>query len=423
MSNALAIAATTSALRNLLHGQVPGLIGMGDIAVTTSPPDLAGKDVTGLTLNLFLYLVQHSAAWRNQDMPRQVRPGETGKPPLALDLHFLLTAYSGEEPDAALENQRALAAAMSVLHDHPLLGAQELRDALPESDVADQIERLRITPLQLSIDELSKLWSAFQSSYRTAASYVVSVVLIDSRRPVKAALPVLRRGKTDRGPFVDGALGAILGEAKPPLGQQAVRQGEAVVFTGEGLGTRDTVLRFSALGADGVKPIELAPQPGDADGTLMLTMPALAQDDDALVRWSPGFYAVSLLSRPDQRPAVNSNEVMLALAPSITVSPNSSGAPVPAGATITLTCRPRIRPGQRVMVLFGDSQLAPASLVNPDETDPDFKTRPTTITFAAPAAGKRNLVRLRVDGVDSIPVIGEGDPPLPTFDPLQQVAM
>jgi hypothetical protein len=32
-------------------------------------------------------------------------------------------------------------------------------------------------------------------------------------------------------------------------------------------------------------------------------------------------------------------------------------------------------------------------------------------------------VRLRVDGVDSIPVIVTGTPPLPAFDPAQQVVI
>ena len=32
-------------------------------------------------------------------MPRQLRPGESGTPPLALNLHYLLTAYGRGESD------------------------------------------------------------------------------------------------------------------------------------------------------------------------------------------------------------------------------------------------------------------------------------------------------------------------------------
>ena len=47
----------------------------------------------------------------------------------------------------------------------------------------EQIERVRITPQPLSVDELSKLWTAFQTHFRISAAYQVSVVLIESTRP------------------------------------------------------------------------------------------------------------------------------------------------------------------------------------------------------------------------------------------------
>ena len=83
MSNALAIAACTVTLRNLLLTGIPALDStLSDLQVTTQPPDLARKNVTTSQLNLFLYQTVLNAAWRNLDMPRQVRPGETGVPPL-----------------------------------------------------------------------------------------------------------------------------------------------------------------------------------------------------------------------------------------------------------------------------------------------------------------------------------------------------
>jgi len=80
MSNALAIGAATATLRSLI---ARGLSSEGAIAVTTLPPDLAktfnGADESG-RVNLFLYHAQPNAAWRNQDPPRQLKPGETGQP-------------------------------------------------------------------------------------------------------------------------------------------------------------------------------------------------------------------------------------------------------------------------------------------------------------------------------------------------------
>jgi hypothetical protein len=108
---------------------------------------LAAQEITKAQLNLFLYQTVVNAAWRNLDMPRQVRPGEVA--PLALNLHYLVTAYGRGETDNDGTSHRVLSGAMSVLHDHPVLGQSEIAASLPNNDLAEQFERLRITPLQL----------------------------------------------------------------------------------------------------------------------------------------------------------------------------------------------------------------------------------------------------------------------------------
>lgn len=413
MSDALAIAATTVALRNLLMNQVPALLeGSFGFDVSTSAPDVAGKDLAGLRLNLFLYRVEPNAGWRNMDMPRQMRPGESGTPPLPLNLNYLLTVYNATGIDADATSLRVLGAAMSVLHDHPLLGAQELRDTLlddelqPISDVADQIERLRITQLPLTIDDLSKLWSAFQTSYRMSVAYEVSVVLIDSRRPARAPLPVLRRGSEDRGAEVGARTAATLTGVTAPLSQPAARQGELLVFSGANL-EPGALLRMTSMAADPPAPRELPAEAGEGGTTLSVILPTVPAE------WAPGFYRAAVVERPAGAPVIVSNEVVFALAPKVSLSATSATA----GDTLTLACSPRVRPGQRVLVLFGDRQVSVLGIVNPL---PD--TSPTTVTFVVPDAGAgTHVVRLRVDGVDSIPVILAGTPPLPQFDPAQQV--
>jgi hypothetical protein len=57
----------------------------------------------------------------------------------------------------------------------PTVGAElpaALR-AVADCGLADQLELLKITPQTLSIDELSKLWTATQSSIRPSAAYQV----------------------------------------------------------------------------------------------------------------------------------------------------------------------------------------------------------------------------------------------------------
>jgi hypothetical protein len=122
-------------------------------------------------------------------------------------------------------------------------------------------------------------------------------------------------------------------------------------------------------------------------------------------------------------PALVSNTVAVAVAPRITLAPASAAAsPVAPGSTLTVTCSPRARAGQRVQLLFGDRLLEPTAFTNPEPVDPNFPTMPTTFTFTVPDVDPgAHTVRLRVDGVDSLPVTFVGDGETPRFDPAQQV--
>jgi Pvc16 N-terminal domain len=417
MSNALAIAAVTTTLRNLLDTQVKLVDGLSDLDVTTHPPDLARGNITTPQLNLFLYQTIINSAWRNRDMPRQVRPGENAAPALPLNLHYLITAYGRGTNDANAESHRALGGAMSVLHDHPVLGQHEIALALAQSGLGEQFERLRITPLPMGLEEMSKLWMMFQSHYRISAAYEVTVVLIDSRLPVKAALPVVKRGEDDRGVTSAAGLLPSLDEIRPPQSQPAARLGEDIAIAGKQLTTVDTTVRFNSPRV--AQPIELAPQPGPAPGEVTVHIPDQAQDPEALSRWAPGFYTVGLVQQRAGLRPMTSNELAFALAPRITVTPTSATA---GTVNLTLVCEPRIVEGQRVLLLFGDRQVPPATVVTPPITTQPLNVPPTTITFdVADVVAGSYLVRLRVDGVDSIPVDYTGTPPIPEFDPAQTV--
>src|SRR5205823_8657416 len=138
------------------------------------------------------------AAWRNMNIPNQVASGETANAPLALTLHYLVTAF-GRDNDTALPfGHHLLGRAMSILFDHALLGPDEIRAAtavsLPGGDLDKQVERIRITLQPMSLEEISKLWSGLVTQYRLSVGYEVSVMLIDSTQAQKTPLPVLTRG-------------------------------------------------------------------------------------------------------------------------------------------------------------------------------------------------------------------------------------
>src|SRR6266404_9156228 len=103
MSNALAIASVTAVLKDLLNN---GLIdhditsAVGNVTVSALSPDRI--DTTSLNqqsqLNLFLYQVTPNAGWRNVGLPSRNANGDrTSNQPLALNLHYLLTAYGALE--------------------------------------------------------------------------------------------------------------------------------------------------------------------------------------------------------------------------------------------------------------------------------------------------------------------------------------
>ncbi len=97
MSNALSIAAVTATIKNLLEN---GLVGdaiaasVGDVTVSAQPPDKiqVGTDERA-QINLFLYHVTQN---RNVDWISRTSDKDnlrSTNAPLALDLHYLLTAY------------------------------------------------------------------------------------------------------------------------------------------------------------------------------------------------------------------------------------------------------------------------------------------------------------------------------------------
>jgi hypothetical protein len=431
MSTALAIAAVTRTLRNLLnrvatadYSSLPNdTRPTAQIEVTTLPPDRVRlPDGSRNRLNLFLYQTDINAAWRNMDIPRQVRPGESGHPPLPLNLSYLVTAYA--ESDNELIGQVLLGTAMQILHDHPLLSRAEIGNALALSELDSQIERVRITPQPFSLDELSKLWSGFQSEYRISAMYQVAVVLIESLRPQRAPLPVLRRGGEDRGPLVVASPAPTLLEVqeffdpalptRPPQGKPAAELGDVVVLHGNHFGDEamSVRLRHSRLES----PLSLTLEAERSDTEVAFRLPA-ATDPGTPAAWPAGFYTVELEVQRPTPPNWTTNRLPFGLAPTITgINPITQ----PVGAQpfdLTLTCTPQILPDQRAVLLLGDQEIVPNSVTTPGNPDSD-----TTLIFPIDelAAGDY-VVRLRVDGVDTIPI--DFTTSLPQFDSNQTVVI
>lgn len=214
MTTALGLGAVTAVLRDLLTNGVIDhdlVTSVGDVSVTALPPDridVASQNPTS-QLNLFLYAVSPNTGWRNGALPARTAAGNRASAdPLALDLHYLLTAYGARDFHAEI----LLGYAMQLLHESPILTRDSIRQALAPpspvtgggglpptlqalggSELADQFEQIRITPEPISLDEMSKLWSGIQSHYRLSTAYLATVVLIERRRSFRSAPPVMSR--------------------------------------------------------------------------------------------------------------------------------------------------------------------------------------------------------------------------------------
>ncbi len=406
MSNASAIAAVTATLEAILQKEIATDPDLTDISVTALPLDKARTGITTNQLNVFLYQVLPNAAWRNMDIPRTVKPGETGMPPLALDLHYLLTAFARDNDTSQPFDHHVLGKAMSVLQDHALLGPQEIQLSFPGSGLEQQVDRVRITLQPLSVEDISKLWMGFATQYRVSVGYDVSVTLIDSTLPAKTPLPVLTRGPQDKGAQSHPNLTPpvpLLFSATPPNQQDSVLLGDTLTLSGQFLdGTNIGVVFNNPLWT---APVEIAPLAGSTATQISVQIP------NSPAAWPAGFYTLEVLvQRPTETYRRSTNQLSITLAPTVTVAPASTSAA--ASITYTATCSPEIWVGQTVFLLLGDRQIAAQK----------FTVQTNTLTFdALNLTAGSYYFRLRVDGVDSLLVNRAATPP--AFDSTQLVTV
>jgi hypothetical protein len=417
MSNSLSVSAITGTLRTLLHqgtqDNPPGTV------ITTRPLDKARTNNTGNQLNVFLYQTALNAAWRNSDMPDQVRPGETGGPPLPLNLYYLLTAYGENDNDDL--GHRVLGRAMSILHDHPVLSSDDIRLSVDPADLSKydlqhQREGIRITYQPMTLDEMSKLWTAFQTEYRISAAYEVAVVLIDSQRPTRTPLPVLRQGDQDRGPAAQSDLTPpfpTLREVQPPDPRYGAALGDTLTLVGHHLkGDEVEVrLRHRLLDAPHVLPA------ADADDGRITVQ--VAADETAEV-WPAGHWDVWVVTRRSvagQQVERRTNELPLGLAPRVgTITRTSAPGAEPVKLVVAVTPQVFLNPPQRASLLIADREVLP----EPPGAAPPARTDSLQFSVSGVEPGDY-FVRLRVDGIDSTLAVRAADPP--TFDDAQKVTI
>ncbi|HEY0140993.1 MAG TPA: DUF4255 domain-containing protein [Thermoanaerobaculia bacterium] len=174
MSDYRALAAVSNSLRNLLDAEMELQAG-----ISVARPDVEVESISGNRINLFLYKVDESPSLKNMDLPGRGHPGAFGRPPLSLDLHYLLTVFGGDAQEE-LEVQELLGDAMRVLHSHAIILGNNL-----DAAIRNEVEHIKLYLEPLSLEELSKIWSATTKPMRLSVSYLVTVVQIENLQPRK----------------------------------------------------------------------------------------------------------------------------------------------------------------------------------------------------------------------------------------------
>jgi Pvc16 N-terminal domain len=415
MSTGLAISGVTYVLQYYL-GNVYSASGSpftNPVTVSCLAPDLVQDSLGNGSeaenqVNLFLHQVTHNAAWRNVELPSLGADGKTRlkSPPLALDLHYLLTVYATDYWQA----EALLGYALMMLHENPVIVRDDITNALqaltpipptPEpypnnplttflgsSGLADQIEMIKITPETLGREEMAWLWTALKADYRPTFPFLVSVVLMQPQQQTNLALPVLRR-RVHAQPMQR----AQILQVQPPGGQIAAASTDTVTVTGEFLsGVSQVSLSNPRYGVQFTVPV------------LTATSTSISFVPNKTLTYPAGVYDLSAqLTDASGGVLQSTNTLPIAVAPSLatqtaTVVVNATGK------LVTVTFTPNALEGQEVsLALSTFSPPAPVNFFSMSAPAQPFTGSAGTLSFQFPASlpGGPLLGRLQVDGITS----------------------
>ncbi|MCH8988045.1 MAG: DUF4255 domain-containing protein [Chloroflexi bacterium] len=136
-----------------------------------SPADLADGN-SDVLVSLYLYQVLPNAHMNNQNLI-PIGNDQQQYPPVSLDLSYLLTPM-GASPE---EDLVILGHSVQILAANSIVRANFL-----DSDFRTSRPEIRITANPVNLEELTRIWSAFNEPYRLSVCYQVQAVAVDSSR-------------------------------------------------------------------------------------------------------------------------------------------------------------------------------------------------------------------------------------------------
>lgn len=186
MSEYKVIDGVDETLRTLLwsrmefDSEINAAILSSDQRISFDPPFKLVKDTDPEQnyLSLYLYRVAENGDMKNRPLePKD--PSLLRYPPLSLNLFYLVTPLT----NSTKNDHKLLGKTMQVFYDNAIVKGPALQGVLQGTT-----EELRIILNPVSMEDITKLWSAFMRSYRLSVSYEVKVIYIDSERETEAEL-------------------------------------------------------------------------------------------------------------------------------------------------------------------------------------------------------------------------------------------
>jgi hypothetical protein len=173
MANVLAVHSVGNSIVTFLRNSYPA-----ETAGRTMPAcafelvscgQLATEAEESTRITLFLHRVTVNEHTRQHPLARAAAHGPS---PLALDLHYLLSAWAS----TPFDEQVTFAWALRQLHQHPVLDVSSLS---PEAGWSRE-DLVQIMPAELATEDMMRIWDELEPSYRLSASYVVRLVLLET---------------------------------------------------------------------------------------------------------------------------------------------------------------------------------------------------------------------------------------------------
>lgn len=409
MSNYLAVATVTATLQRILQSAAQQDV--DGMRVTTLQPGQIGNGTPETGINVFLYQVARNPALQNADTTNARSKGTPVKRQSAYDLYYMISVYGNE---VELEPQRLLGSVIRTFSDRPALSPEVIRETiadsrfrfLADSNLADQVQQVTINPVDLSLDDVSKIWSTFfQAPYRLSLTYKVTMVTIEGEESVKKALLVRDRN-----------FGGIMSFPAQPAIEQVVAEGgklEPILATttlqisGRQLQNPRTQIR---LGGFETMPASVTDS--------QIVLPLTAFPPDALRAGVQGLQVIHRTTAfSGQSCTLESNAIPIILRPTIKQVrlANISGQGEDfCSALLTVQVDVRVGIKQRVVLVMNEWTIA-----EPVGYQFEAPYRPEDgHEIVIPIQGVKPgeyLLRLQIDGAESLLDV-DADPNSPTFN-------